>query len=92
MNPLKVLGAFGSATVSAIFQDDSATLLACRQAVNACVKVPEVTAYFWTITILVSGMGETVADALNTDWHVGVAHATWWIGGTLVLALTARSR
>jgi uncharacterized membrane-anchored protein len=53
-------------------------------------KVPEVTAYFWTITILVSGMGETVADALNTDWHVGVAHATWWIGGTLVLALTAQ--
>ena len=53
-------------------------------------KVPEVTAYFWIITILVSGMGETVADALNTDWHVGVAHATWLIGGTLVLALTAQ--
>ena len=53
-------------------------------------KVPEITAYFWIITILVSGMGETVADALNTDWHVGVAHATWLIGGTLVLALTAQ--
>ena len=53
-------------------------------------KVPEVTAYFWIITILVSGEGETVADALNTDWHVGVAHATWLIGGTLVLALTAQ--
>ena len=90
MNPLKVLPAFASTTVSAIFQDDSATLLPCRQAVNAWRKVPEVTAYFWIITILVSGMGETVADALNTDWHVGVAQATWLIGGTLVLALTAQ--
>src|SRR5262245_12717637 len=53
-------------------------------------KVPEVTAYFWIITILASGMRETVADALNTDWHIRVAQATWLIGGSLVLALTAQ--
>jgi uncharacterized membrane-anchored protein len=53
-------------------------------------KVPEVTAYFWIITILAGGMGETVADAVNTDWHIGVADATWLTGGALVLALTAQ--
>src|SRR5262245_15544782 len=53
-------------------------------------KVPEVTAYFWIMTILVSGMGETAMNALNTDWHVGVADATWLVGGTLVLALAAQ--
>src|SRR5215470_9137926 len=53
-------------------------------------KVPEVTAYFWIITILACGMGETVADVLNTDWHIGLADATWLTGGPLVLALTAQ--
>src|SRR5262249_9090981 len=53
-------------------------------------KVPEVTAYFWIMTILASGMGETVAAALNTDWNIGVAHGMWLIGGALVLALTAQ--
>src|SRR5262249_39798513 len=53
-------------------------------------KVPEVTAYFWIITILASGMDETVADALYTDWHIGVADAMWLTGGPVVLALTAQ--
>jgi uncharacterized membrane-anchored protein len=56
---------------------------------NLVTKVPEVTAYFWITAILIGAMGATVADGLITDWHIGVAHATWLIGGVVVFALPA---
>ena len=35
-------------------------------------KVPEVTFYFWVIKILATTVGETAADFLNFNLHLGL--------------------
>ncbi|HEX4206135.1 MAG TPA: hypothetical protein VHZ51_18445, partial [Ktedonobacteraceae bacterium] len=47
-------------------RNDAATL--GRQILN---KVPEVTIYFWIIKVLCTTVGETAADLLNTNLHLG---------------------
>jgi uncharacterized membrane-anchored protein len=56
------------------------------------VKVPPVTALFWTIKILTTGMGETASDFLarTLDPPVAVAGAGAVLAGALVLQLRAR--
>jgi uncharacterized membrane-anchored protein len=40
-------------------------------------KVPEVTLVFWIIKILSTTVGETAADFLNVDLHVGLTGTSW---------------
>jgi len=44
-----------------------------RQMLN---KVPEVTAYFWIIKVLSTTVGETAADFLNVNLHLGLTGTT----------------
>jgi uncharacterized membrane-anchored protein len=50
-------------------------------------KVPEVTLYFWIIKILATTIGETAADFLNTNLHLGLTGTTFVMGGLLIVAL-----
>ena len=57
-------------------------------------KVPEVTLYFWIIKVLCTTVGETAADFLNTNLHLGLTGTTLIMGlalaGVLVYQFTAR--
>jgi len=55
-------------------------------------KVPEVTAYFWIIKILTTGMGETTSDFLVTHFDpvVGVAFAAAGFVAALILQFMVR--
>jgi uncharacterized membrane-anchored protein len=55
-------------------------------------KVPEVTIYFWIIKILCTTVGETAADLLNTNLHLGLTGTTAVMGGLLVLAMILQFR
>jgi uncharacterized membrane-anchored protein len=55
-----------------------------RQMLN---KVPEVTLYFWIIKVLCTTVGETFADFLNTNLHLGLTKTTYAMGSLLVVAL-----
>jgi uncharacterized membrane-anchored protein len=50
-------------------------------------KVPEVTVYFWIIKVLCTTVGETAADYLNANMHLGLAGTTYVMSGLLILAL-----
>src|SRR2546421_10583713 len=50
-------------------------------------KVPEVTLYFWTIKILCTTVGETAADFLNTNLHLGLTGTTVIMGMLLAITL-----
>jgi uncharacterized membrane-anchored protein len=50
-------------------------------------KVPELTLYFWIIKILATTIGETAADFLNTNLHLGLTGTTLVMGGLLVIVL-----
>ncbi len=50
-------------------------------------KVPEVTIYFWIIKVLATTVGETAADFLNTNLHVGLTGTTVVMGILLGVAL-----
>ncbi|CAN5125813.1 membrane protein [soil metagenome] len=50
-------------------------------------KVPEITLYFWLIKILCTTVGETAADFLNTNLHLGLTGTTIVVGILLVLSL-----
>ncbi len=50
-------------------------------------KVPEVTLYFWIIKILATTIGETAADFLNTNLHLGLTGTSLVMGGLLIVAL-----
>jgi uncharacterized membrane-anchored protein len=54
------------------------------------VKVPEITAVFWLLKLLTTGMGESMSDFLGNDINVAVA-AVVGIGG-LALALRLQLR
>ncbi len=49
-------------------------------------KVPEVTIYFWIIKVLCTTVGETAADFLNTNLHLGLNGTTLVMG--ILLAIT----
>ena len=55
-----------------------------RQMLN---KVPEVTLYFWVIKIMATTVGETVADFLNFNLHMGLTNTSILMGVLLVAAL-----
>jgi len=55
-----------------------------RQMLN---KVPELTLFFWVIKILCTTVGETFADFLNTNLHLGLSKTTLVMGTLLLIAL-----
>lgn len=50
-------------------------------------KVPEVTLYFWIIKILCTTVGETAADFLNSNLHLGLTGTTIVMGTLLIITL-----
>lgn len=54
---------------------------------TAAVRVPLVTAYFWTIKILATTVGETCADYLNSHLGWGLANTTRFMAALLLVAL-----
>lgn len=50
-------------------------------------KVPEITLYFWIIKILCTTVGETFADFLNINLHLGLTLTTYLMGGLLIVTL-----
>ena len=55
-------------------------------------KVPEVTLYFWIIKVLCTTVGETAADFLNTNLHLGLTGTTVVMGVLLVITLVFQFR
>ena len=51
------------------------------------IKVPEITIYFWVIKILCTTVGETAADFINLNLHLGLTGTTFIMGILLALAL-----
>ena len=50
-------------------------------------KVPEVTLYFWIIKIMATTVGETAADFLNFNLHLGLTKTSLLMGVLLIGAL-----
>ncbi len=50
-------------------------------------KVPEVTVYFWIIKVLCTTVGETAADFLNANLHLGLTKTTYVMGFLLAVVL-----
>jgi uncharacterized membrane-anchored protein len=50
-------------------------------------KVPEVTILFWIIKMMSTTVGETAADFLNADLHLGLIGTSAVMGALLVIAL-----
>jgi uncharacterized membrane-anchored protein len=50
-------------------------------------KVPEITLYFWIIKILCTTVGETFADFLNVNLHLGLTNTTYLMGGLFIVTL-----
>ncbi|MDO8728309.1 MAG: hypothetical protein Q7K26_00290 [bacterium] len=50
-------------------------------------KVPEVTAFFWIIKMMSTTVGETAADFLNADLHLGLTFTSAVMAALLVIAL-----
>ncbi len=59
---------------------------------NALSKVPEVTLYFWVIKILATTVGETAADFLNFNLHLGLSNTTLIMSALLAAVLVAQFR
>ena len=55
-------------------------------------KVPEITIFFWVIKILCTTIGETAADFLNTNLHLGLTGTTLVMGALLVVVLFLQFR
>ena len=55
-------------------------------------KVPQVTLYFWVIKILATTVGETAADFLATNFHLGLTKTTEIMGALLAIVLVAQFR
>jgi uncharacterized membrane-anchored protein len=50
-------------------------------------KVPEVTLYFWVIKVLCTTVGETAADFLNANLHLGLTGTTYVMSSLLAVML-----
>jgi uncharacterized membrane-anchored protein len=55
-------------------------------------KVPEVTIYFWVIKVMATTVGETAADFLNTNLHLGLTGTTVVMGALLAGVLVVQFR
>ena len=55
-------------------------------------KVPEVTLYFWVIKIMATTVGETAADFLNTNLHLGLTNTSLLMSALLIAALVVQMR
>jgi len=55
-------------------------------------KVPEVTVFFWVIKIMATTVGETAADFLNTNLHLGLTGTTCVMGALLAAVLVVQFR
>ncbi len=55
-------------------------------------KVPEVTLYFWMIKIMATTVGETAADFLNTNLHLGLTNTSLLMAALLIAALVGQFR
>jgi uncharacterized membrane-anchored protein len=55
-------------------------------------KVPEATIYFWIIKILATTVGETAADFLNTNLHLGLTGTSLVMSALLAGVLVAQFR
>ena len=55
-------------------------------------KVPEVTLYFWIIKVLCTTVGETAADFLNSNLHLGLTGTTCVMSVLLAVALVFQFR
>ena len=55
-------------------------------------KVPEATVFFWIIKILATTVGETAADFLATNLHLGLTGTTIIMSGLLVAVLSYQFR
>src|ERR1700712_919899 len=53
-------------------------------------KVPEVTLYFWVIKIMATTVGETAADFLNFNLHMGLTKTSILMGILLAVALVVQ--
>ena len=58
-----------------------------RQMLN---KVPEITLYFWIIKVLCTTVGETFADFLNENLHLGLTKTTYIMGSLLLVTLACQ--
>ena len=56
------------------------------------IKVPAVTAFFWSIKILATTVGETFADYLNSNLDLGLTNTSLIITALTVIALIAQFR
>ncbi|MEO6908104.1 MAG: hypothetical protein ABI210_09470 [Abditibacteriaceae bacterium] len=50
-------------------------------------KVPEITIFFWIVKVLCTTVGETAADYLNFNLHLGLTNTSYLMGALLVIAL-----
>jgi uncharacterized membrane-anchored protein len=50
-------------------------------------KVPEITIYFWIIKVLCTTIGETAADFINANLHLGLTSTTYIMGTLLIIVL-----
>lgn len=55
-------------------------------------KVPQLTLYFWVIKILATTVGETAADFLDTNLHLGLTGTTLVMGAGLAVSLAFQFR
>ncbi len=55
-------------------------------------KVPAITIFFWIIKILCTTVGETAADFLNSNLHMGLTGTTLFMASLLICALFAQFR
>lgn len=55
-------------------------------------KVPEITIWFWIIKILATTVGETAADFLNTNLHLGLSNTSIIMTLVFVAALAVQVR
>src|SRR4029077_20948191 len=55
-------------------------------------KVPEVTIYFWIIKVCCTTVGETAADFLNANMHLGLTKTTYVMAVLLIIALVFQFR
>lgn len=60
-----------------------------RQMLN---KVPEITIFFWIVKVLCTTVGETAADYLNVNLHLGLTNTSYLMGALLVIALLFQFR
>lgn len=66
--------------------------LPTRSARTMLNKVPEVTLVFWVIKILATTVGETAADFLIFNRHLGLSLTTYLMSAMLIVALAAQFR